>query len=34
MAFSKMAGFEVTPASPSYSIMRSNSPLEIRLRRM
>jgi hypothetical protein len=34
MAFSKIAGFEVTPRSPSSSISRRSSPLTMRLRRM
>src|SRR6476469_4978715 len=34
MAFSKIAGFDVTPPRPSSSTSRFNSPLVIRLRRM
>src|SRR5262249_53985700 len=34
MAFSKIAGFDVTPPSPSSSTSRCSSPPEIRLRRM
>jgi hypothetical protein len=34
IAFSKIAGFDVTPRSPSSSIMLRSSPLVIKLRRM